>query len=64
MESMVHTLNLGCKKEVVRIITGSKNKDSCYYLFRKLNIPTLQSQYIFFIIMFCYHEQGSGQVKL
>ena len=44
---------LGCKN--VRIITGSKNKDSCHDLLRKPNIHNLQSQYIFslscFIIM-------------
>lgn len=34
MEHMVQALNVGCKKKkVVRIITGSKNKDSfCFCL--------------------------------
>lgn len=39
-----------CKKKVVRIITGSKNKSSCHALFRSLNILTLQTQYIFSLL--------------
>jgi hypothetical protein len=39
------------QKKVIRIITGSKNKGSWHNMFRRLNILTVQSQYIFFIIM-------------
>ena len=50
------------KKKVVRIITGSKNKDSSCCLFRKLNIPTLQSQYIFSLL--CFVIMNRDQYKL
>jgi hypothetical protein len=38
-------------KKVVGKITGSKNKGSCHYLFRELNILTVQSQYIFLSLL-------------
>jgi len=45
-----------------KIITGSKNKDSCCDLFRKLNIVTLQSQYIFLLL--CFIIMSRDQNKL
>jgi hypothetical protein len=50
-----YNINIFRLKKVIRIITGSKNKDSCCDLFRKLDILTLQSECIcsllYFIIM-------------
>ena len=48
---LITSIFLGYKK-VISIITDSKNKDSCCDLFRKLNIVTLQSQYIFLLLCF------------
>jgi len=44
------------QRKVLRIITRSRTNDSCQDLFRKLNIFPLQSQYIFFTIIFRYQE--------
>ena len=43
-------------------MTGSNNKDSCCDLFRKLNILTLQSQYIFSLL--CFIVMSRDQYKL
>jgi hypothetical protein len=40
------------QKRIIRIITSLGNKNSCWDLFKKLNILPLQSQYIFSILMF------------
>jgi hypothetical protein len=40
------------QKKCVRVIKGEKNRVSCRNLFRKLNILTATSLYIFEIIMF------------
>ena len=40
------------QKRIIRIIMNSGNKDSCQDLFKKLNILSLQSQYIFSLLMF------------
>jgi hypothetical protein len=40
------------QKRVVRIITNSSNKDSCWDLFEKLNILPLQFQYLLTLLMF------------
>ena len=43
---------LNCKKGVIRIIIGAKNRDSCRGLFKHLKILTLRSQYIFSVVSF------------
>jgi hypothetical protein len=40
------------QKRIIRIITNSGNQDSCQDLFKKLNIISLQSQYIFSLLIF------------
>jgi len=40
------------KKRVIRIITNSRRRDSCWELFKKLEILPLYSQYIFSISIF------------
>jgi len=40
------------QKRIVRIITNSGNKDYCRDLFKKLQILSLQSQYIFSLLLF------------
>jgi len=40
------------QKRIIRIITNPANKDSCWDLFKKLNILPLQLQYIFSLLMF------------
>jgi hypothetical protein len=54
---------LGCQK-VLRIITGSKNKDSCNDLFRNLNILTLQPQYIFLLLRFVIMNRHKHKLTL
>jgi hypothetical protein len=40
------------QKRVVRIITNSRNRDSCRELFRELEILPFYSQYIFSLLIF------------
>jgi hypothetical protein len=40
------------KKRIIRVITGAGRYDSCWELFRKLEILPLQSQYIFSLPVF------------
>jgi len=40
------------QKRIIRIITNSNKNASCRELFKKLNIPPLQSQYIYSILLF------------
>jgi hypothetical protein len=40
------------QKKAVRIITGSRPRDSCRELFKRLRILPLQSQYILFLLKF------------
>ena len=40
------------QKWIIRVITNSWSRDSCWELFKKLNILTLQSQYIFSVWLF------------
>jgi len=40
------------QKRVIRIITNSKARDSCWELFKKLDILPLYSQYIFSLSIF------------
>ena len=40
------------QKRIIRIIKNSGNQDSCRDLFKKLNILTLQSHYIFSVLLF------------
>jgi hypothetical protein len=47
------------KKRIVRIITNSDNKDSCWELFKKLCILPLQSQYIFSLLIFVVKNKDS-----
>jgi hypothetical protein len=40
------------QKRIIRFITNSRKRDSCRELFKKLQILTLQSQYIFSLLVF------------
>jgi hypothetical protein len=40
------------QKRIIRVITNSKKRDSCHELLKKLQILTLQSQYIFSLLVF------------
>jgi hypothetical protein len=40
----------------IKKITCSKNKELCRKISEELNNSTLHSQYIFFMIMFCYQQ--------
>jgi hypothetical protein len=45
------------QKRIVRVITNSQNRDSCWGLFKKLNILSLQSQYIFSLLLFVINSR-------
>ena len=40
------------QKRIIRIMTKSRNRDSCRQLFKRLEILPLQSQYIFCVLLF------------
>jgi hypothetical protein len=40
------------QRRIIRIMTNSRSRDSCRYLFQVLNILPLQSQYIYSISVF------------
>jgi len=40
------------QKQIIRIMTNSRSRDSCRQLFKRLEILPLQSQYIFSILLF------------
>jgi len=58
----INIFRLKKRKKVIRIITGSKNKDSCSDLFRKLNILTLQFECICSLV--CFITMSRYQYKL
>jgi hypothetical protein len=57
-----YNINFLGYKKVITIITGSKNKDVCCDMFRKFNVLTLQSQYIFSLL--CFIIMSRDQYKL
>jgi hypothetical protein len=48
----VNFMLMWLQKRVIRIITGSRPRDSCRQLYKKLGILTLMSQYILFLLLF------------
>jgi hypothetical protein len=46
----IHIFRL--QKRIIRIVTNSRDRDSCRELFRKLKILSLQSKYIFSLLLF------------
>jgi hypothetical protein len=46
------------QKKIIRIMTGSRNRDSCRKLFGLLNILPLPSLYIFSILRFVIRNRG------
>ena len=46
------------QKRIIRIMTGSRSRDSCRKLFGHLNILPLPSPYIFSILRFVIKKQG------
>ena len=49
------------KKKVIRLITGAHKRESCRPIFRKFQILTLASLYIF--EMLCFLKKHQGNVK-
>jgi hypothetical protein len=48
-----HSINIfKLQKRIIRIITNSRNRDSCRHLFMKLDILPFYSQYLFSILIF------------
>jgi hypothetical protein len=52
----VHVFRL--QKRAIRIITGSRQRDSCRELFKKLKILPLHSQYIFSLLLFIVNNRN------
>jgi len=57
----LHILRL--QQRAVRIITGSRPRDSCRGLFRKLRILPLQSQYIFCFLLLIVNNKSLFHVN-
>jgi hypothetical protein len=57
----LHTFQL--QQRAVRIITGSRPRDSCRGLFRKLRILPLQSQYILCFLLFVVNNKSLFHVN-
>jgi hypothetical protein len=52
------------EKNIIRIITNSRNRDSCRDLFKKLNILPFYSQYVFSLLtVFHYLKQIRSYMK-
>jgi hypothetical protein len=51
------------QKKAVRIITGSRTRDSCRELFKHLRILPLQSQYILFLLPFVVDNKNLFHVN-
>jgi len=49
------------KKRIIRIITNTGSHDSCCHLFKQLQILSLPSQYIFFLVVFVNKNRGLFQ---
>jgi hypothetical protein len=48
-----HSINIfKLQKRIIRIITNSRNRDSCRHLFMKFGILLIYSQYLFSLLMF------------
>jgi hypothetical protein len=50
--------NFKMQKRVIRIITGSKNKDSCRNLLKNLKILPFYSQYTFSLLIFVIENKS------
>jgi hypothetical protein len=46
------------QKRIIRVIMTSGRRDSCSELFRQLNILTLQSEYIFSLLLFIIQNRN------
>ena len=57
----VHVFQL--QKRAIRIITGSRQRDSCRELFKKLKILPLHSQYIFSLLLFIVNNRNLFHVN-
>jgi hypothetical protein len=51
------------QKRIIRIMMGYKRNQSCRELFVKLGILPLQSQYIFFLLMFLFKNKHQFPVN-
>ena len=51
------------QKKIIRIMTGSKQRDSCRSLFKRLEILPLPCQYIFSLMVFVAKNQGNFQTN-
>ena len=47
------------KKRIIRMITNTGSRDSCCQLFKQLQILSLPSQYIFFLLVFVNKKRNS-----
>jgi hypothetical protein len=50
-----------CKKKVIRILTGTRNRSSCRQLFKTLKILPFQSQYIYSLLCFAVNNMDQYQ---
>jgi hypothetical protein len=46
------------QKNIIRIITGCRSRDSCRDVFKKLKILPLQSQYILSLLLFVVYNKN------
>ena len=46
------------QKNIIRIITGCRNRNSCRDLLKNLKIPSLQSQYILSLLLFVVNNKN------
>ena len=51
------------QKQIIRVMTGIKNRDSCREYFKKLKILQLQSQYLLSLLLFIADNTGYFRVN-
>jgi hypothetical protein len=60
---LISRKSLNCKKRAIRIITGSRNKESCRNPMKQLAALPLKSQYIFSILLFVVKNRDKFATK-
>ena len=55
--------NFRLQKNIIRIMLGCRSRDSCRKLFQKLQILTLPSQYIFYLLLFVTNNRNQYTVN-
>jgi hypothetical protein len=59
-----HSVNIfKLQKNIIRIITGCRSRDSCRELFKKLRILPLQSQYILSLLLFVVYNNDKFKLN-